>query len=154
MALTSYVSYAVEDYAGKNAIVRVFVDATATLAEIQSMSDAMAAELDPITDGKIVGATVNLALTLPGGLKASAVAGSDINRGINWAFTAADTTYGHTIRTPAPPDAIVDGEAIVPNADTNDWITACLDGDAVTEPSDEYANDLTAAKSQKVTFHK
>jgi len=153
MALVNSITYSLEDYSGDSRTVRVFTPATATLAELQNLSNAVAAELDAITGMKILGASVSIALTLPGGLKASATE-VDAERGINWSFVAADTNYGYTIRTPGAPDAIVDGESMVPTADTNDWLTVMLDGDATTEPTNEHAGDLLSFKSAKVTFHK
>lgn len=156
MALVHRVSYSLEDYSGDRRTVAAYVPATATLTEVQSFSNAFAAELDSVTGMKILGATVALALTLPVGLKANAVASVDAERGINWSFVAANTVYSHTIRTPGALDANVDGEDVIDSGggETTDFITVMLNGDAVTAPTDEYGNDLTAQKSQRVTFHK
>jgi hypothetical protein len=154
MALVSAISYSLEDYSGDSRSVRVYVPATATLAEIQALSDVLAAELDAITGMKIIGASVDLALTLPGGLKAAAVTDTDAERGVNWAMNCANTVYSHTIRTPGATNAIVDGEAVVVTADVTDWLTALAAGDGTTQPTDQYANDITSEKSAKVTFHK
>jgi len=154
MALVNSITFSLIDYSGDKRTVRVFTPATATLAELQNLSNAVAAELDAITGMLITGASVNLQLTLPGTLKASAVEDVDAERGVNWTFAKLNSNYSYTIRTPGATDAIVDGENLVPTADTNDWLTVMLDGDATTEPTDEYANDLIAATAQKVTFHK
>lgn len=154
MAVTHRVSISLEDYSGDTDNVPVYLDGTLTVAQVQSVVDAFCAELDPITGAKITGATVALALTLPAGLKATATDKEDMERGINWRFSAADTQYSHTIRTPAAPDALVDGETLVGTADTTDFITVMLDGDAVNEPTDPYGNDLDGALSQRITFRK
>lgn len=154
MALVNAISFSLEDYSGDRRTARFFCPATATLAEMQSLSNAIAAELDPITGMKILGSTVSLALTLPGGLKASAVNDIDAERGVNWSFTVSGTVYSYTVRTPGATNAIVDGEDLVETADTADWLTVMLDGDATTEPTNEFGGDLTGFKSAKVTFHK
>lgn len=154
MALVNAITFSLEDYSGDRRTVRVFAPATATLAEMQSLSNAIAAELDPITGMKILGASVSLALTLPGGLKASAVANTDAERGANFSFNADDTALSYTIRVPGAIDAIVDGEELVDTADTNDWKTVMLDGDATTGPTNQHGGDLSSFKSARITFHK
>lgn len=154
MALVNSISYSLTDYSGDGRGVRIFTPATYTLAEMQSLSDAIAAELDAITGMVIEGASVSLALTLPAGIKANATANVDAERGINWTMTVANSTYSHTVRTPGALDANVDGEDVVSDANVTDWITVLLDGDATSEPSDQFANDITALKASRVTFHK
>jgi hypothetical protein len=154
MALVSYITFAMRDYAGKPATVRVFVPATATLAEIQALSDAIATEINPITGGVIESASVQLSLTLPGGLRTTALDDMDIERGANFAFSAANTAYSHTVRIPAAHSDIVDGEDVVETQDVTDWETVMLAGTLDLDPSDAYANDLESVVRRRVTFHK
>jgi hypothetical protein len=154
MALTHLISFSLRDYSGDPETCVFYADASLTVAEVQSLVNAIAPELDAITGMLIEGVSVALSLSLPAGLKGAATAGADAERGINWRFSKANSNYSHTIRTPGAPDAIVNGEDIIPSADTNDFLTVCLDGDATNEPSDEYGNDLLAALSQRVTFRK
>lgn len=154
MAITHLLSINVTDYAGKTETVNLFLDGTLTVAEVQTLCNAVCVELDPITGAKIMGASVGLGLTIPGGLKATPVDDEDMNRGINWRCDAADNNYSHTVRTPAATNAIVDGEEVVETADTTDWETILLDGDATNEPTDPNGNDLTSVLTKRVTFHK
>lgn len=154
MALTSAISYSLQDYSGDVRSVRVYVPAASTLAQIQALSDVLAAELDAITGMLIIGASVSLSLDLPVGLKPSATNLIDAERGINWAMNCANTVYSHTVRTPGATAALVDGEDVNLTADATDWLTVLVSGDGVIYPCDEYGNDITSDKSQRVTFHK
>lgn len=154
MALVNTITFALEDYSGDSRTVRFHTLSTLTIAEMTSLAQAIATQLDGVTGALLTGCTVGLQIALPGGLKVSAVDDCDAERGINWAFQAASTTYTYTIRTPAALDANVNGESYVPTAAGNDFITVCLDGDASNEPTNQHGGDLTAQKYQKVTFQK
>jgi hypothetical protein len=153
MADVSFISYRLTDHKGDRATVQIFAPATATLAELQALSDAVAAELDDVTGLLIESAAVNLALTLPAGIKESATANVDAEKGVNWGFDAADTDYRHTIRVPGVPSALVEGDnAVHDSGDGLAWKNIIINGDGVTPVTDRYANDLTSLLTAVVTF--
>jgi len=154
MALTHLVSIKVEDYSGQSGTVTFHLDATLTVAQVQSVVDQAAADLDAVSGAKITGASVSLALTLPGGLKATATTNADFERGINWRADAADTDYSYTVRTPAALAANVNGEAVIEDTNSANWESFLLGGDTVNAPTDKYGNDLVAILSKRVSFHK
>jgi len=153
MANTHLVSYSLVDSEGRRGNVQVYVPATLTLAQVQTGSDALIALIDAITGAKVDSAQVALALTLPGGLKASATEGEDIQKGANFGFDAADTPYRHTVRIPAVAEAIVNGDEInQADEDAAAFISFMEDGATPFLPSDRYANDLGSLLSAVVTF--
>lgn len=153
MANTHLVSYSLVDSEGRRGNVQVYVPATLTLAEVQTGSDALIALIDAITGAKVDSAQVALSLTLPGGLKAAATEGEDMQKGANFGFDAANTPYRHTIRIPAVAEAIVNGDDInEADEDAAAFITFMGTGATPFLPTDRYANDLGSLLSAVVTF--
>lgn len=77
------VSYTVIDADGDQASIPIYVsydDATATLATITTWVQQVAGYLDAITDTQVTKINVQLSVSIPGGLKPAAVAGSDVER--------------------------------------------------------------------------
>lgn len=81
-----------------------------TVAEIQAYANAIAPEVDALTGGKLMSADVTLALTLPGGLKATPVAGILNERG---GLITFDTTgvRAQSVRIPAMDTDIMPGDS-------------------------------------------
>jgi len=80
MALAqSALSTTIEDEPGERQAMPIYlnIDDTNTLADIQTAMGAIISLIDGVTDGKIVRARLVVNVTLPGGLKASPVTGSD-----------------------------------------------------------------------------
>ena len=149
------ISYALEDFTGKRFNMRVFVDAGGTLAELQAYSNALIADIDAVTACRVVQASVQKGLTLPGTLKADATDDMFGQLGANLSFTATGTAYRHTVRVPGVDESLVEGELI----DVDDALvvalrTEILSGDGTLEASDAYGNDLLAFIEGKATFHK
>lgn len=143
MALVTMLSYSMIDDAGKRDTVRVFLPANTSLADCQTFSDTFAADLDAVTGAVIESAAVSLALTLPGGLKVTAVADSFKQVGANWGCGAANTNYRHTVRVPAiNPSLLVDGQVDVAAQDIIDFGVDLTAGVGAIDPCDEYGNDL------------
>jgi hypothetical protein len=153
VALVSMISYSITDDAGKRSTARVFVPATTSLANIQAFSDEFAALLDDVTGGVIQSAGVTLGLTLPGGLKALPVADSLKQQGANFGFSAANTTYRHTVHVPAlNPVLIISGALDVGDPAIGLLTAELYTGDGTTGPTDEYGNDLVASISSELSF--
>lgn len=77
------VSYSIVDADGDRAsmpIYGLFDDSTATLSSIVAWAAARAAQIDAILDGQIVAENLTIYPTLPGGLKTSPNAGSDVEK--------------------------------------------------------------------------
>jgi hypothetical protein len=143
------------DDGNKRGTVKVFVPATLTLAQVQAYVSAMLPNLDVVTGAKIVGAAVNLALTLPGGLKANAIADHPISWGSNWSFAVNGSNYRHTIHVPAIDQAFVDLETLLANDPlVAPWKADIVTGDGTVAPTDEYGNDITSFLGGEISFRK
>lgn len=155
MAQTSLISISVFDAAGKGDTVRVFVPGTTTLAEVGAIVTAFAPILDVVTGGAIKSASVQLPLTLPGGLKANATADSLRQTGANFSFRAANTNYRHTLRVPAIDLSLIDNGVLTDAGGVLQNLTDyMLVGTGGVGPTDEYANDLNALIGQELSFRK
>jgi hypothetical protein len=153
MALTNLISFSIRDIRGKRGQVHVYVPNSFTIAQIQTYVTALAVDVNAMTGGVVDSAQVTLALTLPGGLRATPVEDVFVSNGANWAFSAENTNYRHTIHIPAFNPSLIDGGEIVDAggviAAFEPHITA---GDTVVLPSDQYGNDLTAVLGKSLSF--
>lgn len=94
----------------REASVPINIPTGSTVAEIQAFADAIAPEIDALTEGKVASASVTINLTLPGGLKADPVAGSFNERG---GLITFDTTgpRADSVRIPAMNKTIMPGDS-------------------------------------------
>lgn len=150
------ISVQVTDDGGKAATVQgLYCPDTATIAQVQAWVTAFLPHLDVVTAGKITRAGVNLGLTLPGGLKATATPDRAVNNGANFAFSAANTIYRNTIWVPAIDMGLVDGQVLdVADPLLDNFKTDIVTGDGTVAPSDKYENDITAFLSGALSFRK
>jgi hypothetical protein len=145
-----HVGFRIADADGDTSSMSVKVPLAAlTLAELVEFAEELAVLIDDSIDGVIQEITIQTSVDLPGGLQASAVAGSEVQKGGLLSFTAADTPYRWSVRVPAMTPAKFTGNVV---DDTDDDIIALiaafedgLDATGTTvEPCDKYENDLTA----------
>lgn len=149
-------SYTLMDDAGKPGNVSVYFPNAVSLADILAFNTAFAPLLDEVTAARIASASVSLAATLPGGLKAAALADAFISQGANLGFAAQGTEYRHSLRVPALRDALIVGGAVDTTAagPVDDVVQAVITGVGGATPSDRYSNDITALISASLTFRK
>lgn len=150
------VSVQVTDDGGKSAtVIGLYVPDTVTIAQLQAWLNIFLPDLDVITAGKITRAGVNLGLTLPGGLKATAVNDRPVNNGANMSFSAAGTSYRSTVWIPAIDQGLVTGQVLqTGDALFTDFKTDLVTGDGTVAPTDKFGNDLTAFLSGDLSFRK
>jgi len=150
------VSIGVTDDGGKTATVAgITVPDSVTIAQLQTWLDAFLADLDVLTAAKITRAGVNLGLTLPAGLKATATLDRPVNNGANMSFSAAGTSYRHTVWIPAIDQGLVTGQVLqTGDALFSDFKTMMVTGDGTVAPCDKFENDLTAFLAGDLSFRK
>lgn len=104
------ISISVRDADADTSSVMVHVQDGEALADYVLGAQAIAALVDPIVDGQIVGISVNLPIALPGGIKTAPVANCEVQKGGNFTF-AVDGRYQHGIRVPSliPSLFVLDG---------------------------------------------
>lgn len=155
MATVDFISYRFVDNDGNSGTSQIFLPSGATVSELQTFSNSLAPLIDDVTAAVIDSATLTLALTLPGTLKANPIAGMYIAHGANFGFDAADTVYKHTIRIPAILETLLAGESVdTGDADVQAFVAGIVSGFGADQASDRYANDLTALISAERSFRK
>lgn len=94
------------------ATLPIYIPAGSTLAQIQTYSDAVAAEIDAVSGSQIVEINVTIALTIPGGVKGSPAAGSLNERG---GLISFDTTgpRADSVRIPGILTTIMPGDSFL-----------------------------------------
>lgn len=150
MAELFNVSMSVLDDDGNTTSYAVKVPAgTLTLAEIREFAQEFCAAVDLVTEVQITSLRVSLEAALPAGIKSSPVASSNIQEGALFSFIAADTSYKYGSRVPGfDQSKFVGREVDDTDTDVQAFLNAMilgLDASGTTvQPSDNYANDLTA----------
>jgi len=153
MAAVDLISYTVVDVAGTRSQVHLYAPSGSTVAQLQALSDEVVAALDEIIAGQVISANLNLALTLPGTLKLTPLAGHYVQMGANFGFNALGTAYRHSIRVPSILESLVVGDEVdLTDADVTAFVDAIVDPAATTKPSDRHGADLTGVINAPVTF--
>ena len=104
----------------------------------------MAARLDAISGLAISDASVQLGLTLPGGIKTTPTADYRTDAGGLFAFSVTGSEYRTSIYVPGILDAMRNGDDIpVSFTEVDDFVQACEVGPGVPV-SDKYANVIAS----------
>lgn len=135
-----------------------FINDTAmTLADITAHHDEFIQKLDDVTDGVIESSSITIYPALPAGLKASPVAGSDVQEGASLSFAVTGSNYSEAFRVPAIKSTLLgaDGQS-VPNAgDMATFITFLTGGGTSAHPAvDKAGVDIAAFIAGKKSFRK
>jgi len=101
MAVVDVLSITIESFNKKQKTFAMYVASGTTVADIQDIVNTLAPELDAVVDGKIISAQVQLALDLPGGLKADAIDDNTVREGALLSYTADDTSYTQSFYVPS-----------------------------------------------------
>ncbi len=122
MADVHVITVGIRDYLGERKTLQppLYLPAATTVATINTLLGTMLPLLDAVIDGKIEDVSVQLALTLPGGLKGSAVTGKDVHNGANLTFDPADTNFAHSFYVPTWEEAGFSGQTVVNSGDYSD----------------------------------
>lgn len=159
MALTDIISIGVKDADGDHKTVPIFVPSGVyTPAEITAYAQELASDLDAITDMKIDEITMTLRIALPGGLKASPIALSEVQKGALISYSAENTTYKHSTFLPGVTPSLFNGDVLTLAGDVvtfNDAVVGgFLVGATTVEASDKDGNDLTDTVKATKRFRK
>jgi hypothetical protein len=158
MAATNVVTFGIRDSKGKRSTVPVFFPTTFTVADLQAFVNAFAPNLNSVIEGVIEGASLQLEMTLPGGLRTDPVANSDIEEGGNFAFTTP-SRYKHTLRIPALSQALFSGESVTVVGNDLETLLQQMTGGVDNSgtqviPTNGHAEDLIALAASKKTFRR
>lgn len=151
-------SYTVEDAKGSRAsvpIYGVFDDATATVSSLLAYNAATVAELDDITEGKVISGSLTLYPTLPEGLKADAVANSDVEEGA--LFTFVTSAYGKAFGQEVPAfiqSAFVGSDVDETVTEVADWISRMTTSGTVIHSNNFFQATLSSLRKARKSFRK
>lgn len=148
------VSFQITDSGGSTRSVVLPCADTETLTDIQSFVTNNASVLDDTIAGIISGASVNMALTLPGGLNATPADDKLVDLGGLLGFDVADSDYRTSIYHPTTLSNLIDNSKNIQNAGAMaTWITALLAGTYV-DITDKHENSLVSFLSGKRVHRK
>lgn len=156
----SILSYTIQDADGDvKSVPFYYPESAINAADLQDASDTLATFLDGVIDGKIIAANVTIGLDLPGTLKVSPVANSEVQKGALLHFRRAGQTRVYSIWIPAWTPAKFTGDVVNDGAAGVSTLTdAIVDG--ISEASgdilfsDEFGNDLSLYVDGEKTFRK
>lgn len=153
---TSVASITFEDFAGDRKTAALYFDDTATLADITTIMQGWASQLDDVVDPKVVSIQVALAIALPEGLKADAVDGNTVHEGALLSYSATGTARTFSVYVPGWAEAGFAGNTVVDTGDQDTAIQTVVTGivGATADPSDAYSNDIVAYSGGKRAFRK
>ncbi len=128
---------------------------TKTLADVNTFLAAYLPKLDAITDAQITGVKYKMVGTLPGGLKASPAAHSEVEKTGLFNFSQADSAYKFGIDVPAISDGvIVNGKVDLTNSDVSTFygfITTVTQGFTIVS---KFVKALGALLDVLISFRK
>lgn len=155
MGLYHLISFGIEDADGHSKRFPFYMSASADDTDIAAAVAAIAPALDAVIDGKITDCRLTKSLSLPGGLKASAVAGCDVEKGANLSFNAQDTNKRYTVFVPTWEDAGLTGDAVKTDGVYATFQAAIIAGNGTDKPgTDTNANALLTYVTGEETFRK
>jgi hypothetical protein len=101
--ILGHISVQILDSLGVTASAPYYVqfDDSEAAADIDTAAAAILTDLDAVTDGQIVAASLVYSIPLPGGLKSSPVAGSEVERGGLFNFSQDGIKYKFGVLVPA-----------------------------------------------------
>jgi hypothetical protein len=155
--LFAHLSVQLTDALGVTASVPYYLSIadTQTVAELNTAMAAILTDLDPVTGAAIANATVNISVTLPGGIKATPAAGSEVERGglFNWSQLGIKYKFG--VLVPAlKQSVIVNGKINLADAAVSTWnaLMSTVGGD-VSWVSTGF-HDLEVLRDALIVFRK
>ena len=158
MAVVNVVSFKIRSFNDAVKSMPLYFPSGLTLAYIQQGVTDFAPVIDAAIDGVIDAVTVELQLTLPGGLKATPDDGNTVHEGALLNFDAASTNYSHGIFVPSWCEDGFSADQVVGSGVWQTLIDDLVSGLGTIsnelKPSDRYGNDLVALNSGVRKFRK
>jgi hypothetical protein len=143
MAVVNAISVKIQDYVGGEGSTKslvLYLPATVSVSSINTLLSTLLPALDDVIDGQIMEARVNLALTLPGGLKSSPVTGQDVHNGANLTYDPNNTDYAFSIYVPTWEIAGFAGQDVLNTGDYATFIAEVISDNF----TDKDGNDFNA----------
>lgn len=154
MASDVLLSVNILDADGDTKAAHVFLPAATTEADIATYAAAYMPLLDAVVDGKISSVSYSKPLALPGGLKAGAVANSEVQKGANFSFVNP-SRYKFGVWIPCWTPSLFTGDVVnVAGAGVAGFRDAYINGLSGVLPTNGFGFDLTALARATKNFRK
>jgi len=160
MALTWELSLTLEDEEGKKSVVSLHLPGGTLQADAEAFAAAIALLIDVLTGAKIIRIALALIVTLPGGLKANALAESEVEIGARFGFLDAQA-FRTSVRIPSflLAKLVAGSNAVdVTDADVIAFVDAMEDGltpiATLVEPCTNRSDDITDLSTAIEAFTK
>lgn len=143
MAVVNAVSIKIQDYVGgKNSTksLLLYIPATVTVSALNTLMSTLLPALDLVIDGQIIDARVDLALTMPGGLKSAPVTGQDVHNGATLTYDPNGTDFAYSTYVPTWMIAGFAGQAVLNTGDFAAFIAELISDNF----TDRDGNDFNA----------
>jgi hypothetical protein len=143
MAVVNAVSIKIQDYVGGKGSTKsllLYIPATVTVSTLNTLMSTLLPALDAVIDGQIVDSRVDLALTLPGGLKSSPVTGQDVHNGATLTYDPNSTDFAYSTYVPTWEIAGFAGQDVLNTGDYATFIAEIISDNF----TDRDGNDFNA----------
>jgi len=150
------VLFTIRDEKGARSLVEIYLPSATTIALAQDFVTAVAPLLEALITGAIERVGICVSGTLPGGLRASPLANSDVEEGARFIFTSAGG-YTTSVRIPTFDDTLIlEGTNIVDSdaGAVTSFVAGMTAGLATVQPTDYRSADITALKSAREDFQR
>lgn len=149
--------YVFKDAKGEKAQCVAYLPAVTTVVQAQQISNTLEPLLEQLTNGAIIGASLNVPLTLPVGYRATALPGADVEEGGRFIFGTAGG-YSTAMRVPTFLESLIaaDSRQIqVGVLAVSDFIDFMINGNGVDpDPTDYRGEDITVLNSALEAFQR
>lgn len=152
--MATIISVGMNDAAGKRRTFPVWVQDGYTVAQLQTFINNFVPLLDAVIGAQILDVSVGYTMTVPGGLKGSPDAGSEVRQGALLSYDATGTPYRFSLFVPTWDEAGYTADVVNNTGAYATFITNLLNGDGTVLPCDKYDNDLSAYLGGEQTFRK
>jgi len=157
--LTIISDVVVEDSKGKQSTIHFNHPLNVDLGALKSAIRSTVQLIDAVISGKIISASIGLEVALPAGLglKATAIAGADVEEGVRFTFTTnngAETQF----RIPTFAETFLNNLGVLDSANATvdafvqRIISGFTQGLVNTSPSDAFGDDITSYTAGQESF--
>jgi hypothetical protein len=157
MAIVGNVSWQIQDADGDVGSLEIpFTNSTNSLTDILAwITTHMTPAIDVVTDGKVRKIRLSILVTLPGGLKANPVAGSEAQRSGLYTLDCTGTPNAFALVVPAQAASTFSANDIDDaDADVSAFEALLTSAVSNTRPTDKYGNVLASVRTSRKTFRK
>lgn len=158
MAVTG-ITITIDDGVGGVQAYHQKIPSGATVPQVAAYAQRLAERVDAISDGVITSIEYTTQVDLPGGLKADAATGADVEEGGLFTFNCSGTVYKDSVRIPAFAQSKFVGKAVdITDDDVVAFVGLLTTGEALAgatlHASNPYENTYLSLSKTKKSFRR